>query len=71
MVTNTKAKLNDKAIIQLTTDLQQLKDSADSWYKNEYKSSNDKLYEMFASLYALYERYGGNDEKVQTKFAHI
>ena len=66
MATNTKAKLNDEAIIQLTADLQQLKDSADGWYKNEYKSSNDKLYEMFASLYALYEKYEGNDEKVQT-----
>lgn len=66
MATNTKAKLNDKAITQLTTELQQLKDSADSWYKNEYKSSNDKLYGMFTSLYALYEKYIGNDDKVQT-----
>ena len=43
-----------------------LKQSAESWYSKEYKTSNNMLYDMFSSLYALYEKCDNNDEKVQT-----
>lgn len=66
MSTTSKTKLNDKAINQLTNDLEKLKCEAQCWFKNEYKTSNEKLYDMFASLYTLYEKCVGNDEDVQT-----
>ena len=61
-----KKKLNENAFIQLTNELDVLKTSADSWFDNEYKTSNNMLYDMFSSLYALYEKCDGNDAKVQT-----
>lgn len=61
-----KKQLNENAFIQLTNELDVLKASADSWFDNEYKTSNNMLYDMFSSLYALYEKCDGNDAKVQT-----
>ena len=61
-----KKQLNENAFIQLTNELDILKTSADSWFDNEYKTSNNMLYDMFSSLYALYEKCDGNDAKVQT-----
>ena len=61
-----KKQLNENAFIQLTNELDVLKTSADSWFDNEYKTSNNMLYDMFSSLYALYEKCDGNDAKVQT-----
>lgn len=66
MSNKAKNALNAKATMQLTNELDVLKESADSWYRIEYKSSNNKLYEMFSSLYALYEKCDGNDAAVQT-----
>lgn len=66
MSNNQKQKLNEKATTQLTNELDVLKASADSWYSKEYKTSNNMLYDMFSSLYALYEKCDGNDAKVQT-----
>ena len=61
-----KKQLNENAFIQLTNELDVLKTSADCWFDNEYKTSNNMLYDMFSSLYALYEKCDGNDAKVQT-----
>lgn len=61
-----KKQLNEKATAQLTNELDVLKESAESWYSKEYKTSNNMLYDMFSSLYALYEKCDNNDEKVQT-----
>ncbi len=66
MSNKAKNKLNENAFIQLTNELDVLKLSADSWFDNEYKTSNNMLYDMFSSLYELYEKCDGNDAKVQT-----
>ena len=61
-----KKQLNENAVIQLTTELDVLKTSADSWFANEYKTASNMLYDMFASLFELYQKCNGNDAKVQT-----
>jgi hypothetical protein len=66
MSNNAKKKLNEKATNQLTYELDVLKENADNWYSNEYKTTTDMLYDMFASLYSLYEKCDGNDDVVQT-----
>lgn len=66
MSNSAKKKLNEKATNQLTNELDVLKENADIWYSNEYKTTNNMLYDMFASLYSLYEKCDGNDDVVQT-----
>ena len=53
MSNSAKKKLNEKATNQLTNELDVLKENADIWYSNEYKTTNNMLYDMYYILYYL------------------
>ena len=56
-MTNAKAKkdINQVQLSSFQNEIIKLKENADNWFDKEFKTANERLYEMFASLYQIYE----------------
>ena len=69
MTTNKTKKLNKNDIVKsFQNEMRCVLDNATQWYGNEYKTANERLYEMFADLYRIYmnlvdTKQIGNTEK--------
>ena len=56
MTTENQTDINEDALVKsFQNEMENVLANAKSWYSNEYKTANEKLYDMFADLYRIYD----------------